>query len=196
MKPVRTFAALAALAIVGACVTINVYFPEAAAEEAADRFIEKVIGPEDVPQPPAEDAETSAFNFSFNPIDWILPAAHAQNVNIDINTPQIRAIQDRMEQRFQNELRAHFDSGAIGLGNDAMVQIRDLSTVTLSERNQLKAAVTAENNDRRAVYREIAVANNHPEWEDEIRKTFAERWIAKARSGWYYQNAGGSWVQK
>jgi hypothetical protein len=36
---------VAAYAFTAACVTINVYFPAAAAEEAADRIIEDVWGP-------------------------------------------------------------------------------------------------------------------------------------------------------
>ncbi|MDX1568858.1 MAG: YdbL family protein [Xanthomonadales bacterium] len=195
LRTVLTFSVLTALV---ACVTINVYFPEAAAEEAADRFIENVIGPEDAAAAEDNAARPQASHWiqRLNPLDLLFPAAHAQNVNIDINTPQIRSIQQRMEQRFQNTLRTYFNSGAVGLTNDAMVEIRDLSAVPLAERNQLKAAVTEENSDRRAVYREIAVANGHPEWEDQIRSTFASRWIANARSGWYYQNSSGAWVQK
>ena len=40
---------LGVTAVLVACVTINVYFPEAAAERAADRFIQDVIGPEEGP---------------------------------------------------------------------------------------------------------------------------------------------------
>ena len=194
----RTVFACSVLTALVACVTINVYFPEAAAEEAADRFIENVIGPEDAAATGDQASRPQAGNWlmRLNPLDLLFPAAHAQNVNIDINTPQIRAIQRRMEERFQSTLSAYFNSGAVGLTNDALVEIRDLGAVPLAERNQLKAAVTEENNDRRAVYREIAVANGHPEWEDQIRGTFASRWIANARPGWYYQNSSGAWVQK
>ncbi len=59
-----------------------------------------------------------------------------------------------------------------------------------------KAAVAAENRDRDAVYREIAVANGQPGWEDQIRQTFAQQWIRNARPGWFYQNANGNWQQK
>lgn len=194
LRTVMTFSVLTAMV---ACVTINVYFPEAAAEEAADRFIEDVIGPEEGASAGTEgNPQASVRRINFNPLDFILPAAHAQQVNIDINTPQIRAIQQRMEQRFQNTLRPFFESGAIGLTNDALIETRDLSAVPLAQRNQLKAAIAEDNQDRRAVYREIAVANGHPEWEAQIRSTFADRWIANARSGWYYQNSSGSWVRK
>ena len=46
-----------------------------------------------------------------------------------------------------------------------------------------------------ALYREIARLNGHPEWVDDIRRTFAERWVAKADRGWYYRE-GGAWKQK
>jgi uncharacterized protein YdbL (DUF1318 family) len=56
--------------------------------------------------------------------------------------------------------------------------------------------VADENADRSNLYREIANANGHPEWEADIRKTFAERWIERAAAGWYVQDAKGQWVQK
>jgi uncharacterized protein YdbL (DUF1318 family) len=56
--------------------------------------------------------------------------------------------------------------------------------------------VADENRDRNALYREVANANNHPEWEAQIRATFAKRWIERARAGWYYQDASGAWKQK
>lgn len=198
MKATKALLMLLALAGLVACVTINVYFPEAAAEEAADRFIDDVIGPDGAGDDQAavrRASPASRLAQALNPLHWLFPAAHAQ-ADLDIDTPAIRQIQARMEQRFQNELRPYFESGAIGFTNDALVAIRDLSQVPLAERNKLKAAVNAENSDRNAVYREIAVANGHPEWEARIRATFAERWIAKARPGWYYQNGAGDWVRK
>ena len=53
-----------------------------------------------------------------------------------------------------------------------------------------------DNRDRKAVYREVAVANGHPEWEAKIRETFAQQWIASAHGGWWYQDSGGGWKQK
>jgi uncharacterized protein YdbL (DUF1318 family) len=181
---------------VAACVTINVYFPEAAAEEAADRFIDRIIGPdEESAQGSLGMGSNSSQSLALYFLDLVLPAAHAQ-ANIDISTPVIQNIQSRMAARFDAELSTHFDSGAIGLTNDALIVVRDLAAVGLKNRNRLKAQVQADNKDRVAVYREIAVANGHPEWEQQIRQTFAQRWIARARSGWYYQDSSGNWKQK
>jgi uncharacterized protein YdbL (DUF1318 family) len=55
--------------------------------------------------------------------------------------------------------------------------------------------VKEENTDRATLYKEIAQANGHPEWQAEIQSTFAGRWIDKAQAGWWVQGAGG-WVKK
>jgi uncharacterized protein YdbL (DUF1318 family) len=68
--------------------------------------------------------------------------------------------------------------------------------VPLAERNSVRKLVAEENADRTNLYREIAAANGHPEWETDIRTTFAERWASKAPAGWYYQDASGAWKQK
>ena len=131
---------------------------------------------------------------------WMLlgiGSAQAQSAapDITIQTPAIQAIQARMEQRFNSVLRAGFDSGALGFTSDGLITVRDPSKVALKDRVALNAAVADDNRDRKAVYREVAVANGHPEWEAQIRGVFAKQWIASARPGWWYQ-AGGSWKQK
>lgn len=193
---VRNVFVTAVTAVLVACVTINVYFPEAAAERAADRFIQDVIGPEMEP----EEVSRNIYRNRFNPIEALagilIPSAHAQSVDIDIEGPQINAIKQRMTERQREHLASWLDAGAIGLDNTGLVAIRDRSSVPLSERRQMEQVVAEENQDRRAVYREIAVANGHPEWEDRIRETFADRWVANARSGWFYQDASGTWQRK
>jgi uncharacterized protein YdbL (DUF1318 family) len=179
-----------------ACVTINVYFPEAAAEEAADRFIQDVLGEDEAgaPETPAGSSQVSAPGFQIS--DLFMGRAWAQSPNIDVNTPQIQSIKARMAERHQAHLAAWFEAGAIGLSNDGLVEIRDRSAIGLADRRNLERVVGEENADRRAVYREIAVANGQPGWEDEIRQTFARRWIANARPGWFYQQADGTWTSK
>jgi len=191
-------ALLAALALPAACVTINVYFPEAAAEKAAEQFVGKIIDSDAQPAPQPAPAEGKPPGNSPGAmlLDLLIPSAHAQSANINIQTPQIQAIQSRMKQRFESSLSKYFASGAVGFTRDGLVAVRDAASVPLPERAALNQAVADENRDRQAVYREIAVANGHAEWEAQIRDTFAKQWVQKARSGWYYQDAGGVWKQK
>jgi uncharacterized protein YdbL (DUF1318 family) len=191
-----SFLSLAALAL-SACVTINVYFPAAAAEQAAQEFIGKVIGesPRPEAEPEARNTAPARSGVLIAVLDFLIPPAHAQ-ADINIRTPQIQAIQARMAERFQSQLQAHFESGALGFTRNGLIEVRDPAQVGLRDRAALNQAVADDNRDRNAVYREIAQANGHPEWEDQIRQTFAKQWIEQARSGWYYQDAQGAWVQK
>jgi len=114
--------------------------------------------------------------------------------NLEINTPAINALKSSMQSRHK-QLAPHYNSGAIGLTSNGMIAVRDAKALPLKDRQGINALVAAENADRGKLYKEIAVANGHPEWESSIRDSFAGRWIDKAKGGWYYKN-GGSWKQK
>lgn len=115
--------------------------------------------------------------------------------NLEINTPAIAALQASMQQRHA-QLAGFYASGAVGLTRDGNIALRDANAVPLPQRQQVNSLIAAENQDRAALYREIARANGKPEWENDIRATFAQRWIQKAQPGWYYQDAGGVWTRK
>ncbi len=115
--------------------------------------------------------------------------------NVEVNTPAIAALRSSILQRHA-EMAPFFGNGAVGLTRDGFVALRDANAVPLAQRQQVNTLVTAENQDRSALYREIARANSRPEWENEIRATFAQRWIDKAQGGWYYQNNVGAWTRK
>lgn len=183
------------------CVTINIYFPAAAAEKAADRIIEDVWGPgvQPQPQPETEPDQSSALEPQFNSLalrvlDWLVPQAAAAEADININSPAINAIKTQMKAR-HDQLEPFYNSGAIGLTDDGLITVRDAKAIELKDRNKVNGLVADENKDRKALYAEIARANGHPEWQDDIRQTFAKRWISNAARGWWYQQ-GGSWKQK
>ncbi|MEJ1249434.1 YdbL family protein [Denitratimonas tolerans] len=195
MRKMGWFLAAFGLMVLSACVTINVYFPAAEAQEAAREFVEKVIGDE-MPggQPPAPVPQQDGGGMAL--LSFFISSAHAQIPDITIRTPAIQAIQARMADRFQSQLAPHFDKGALGFGRDGLVVVRDAGSLGLKDRAAVNQAVADDNRDRAAVYREIAVANGHPEWEQQIRETFARQWVSSARAGWWYQDAGGAWKQK
>ena len=200
MKTWMSASLLFAVAALAACVTINVYFPAAAAEKAADRIIDDVWGAQ--PQTPAQSPPVVPTS-SLQPAQllvWILetliPAAHAQQTpNLDLSSPEIARLKAQMENRFA-ELKPHLDGGIVGLTIDGDVTIRDPAAVPLASRNAVRAVVANENADRATLYREIAQANEQPQWEPQIRSVFAGRWIAKAAAGWWYQDVNGAWKQK
>ncbi len=115
--------------------------------------------------------------------------------NLDVNTPGIAAITNSMKAR-NAQLQGAYQSGAVGFAKDGNVAVRDAGAVPLKDRAAINGLVAHENQDRAALYKEIAKANSHPEWEGDIRNTFAQRFIQKAAAGWYVQDGSGAWVKK
>ncbi len=211
------------LGLLAACVTVNVYFPAAAAEQAADRIIDTVtsqpggVKSNDAAPPgaPAAPAQTPPgrtppssrlgpttrqpilFAAAGALLNLLIPAAEAQgSPNLDVSDPQIRAVTASMQQRF-GDLKKYFDTGVIGLTANGQVAVRDQGSIALGDRAVVARLVAEDNRDRETLYAELAKANKHPEWEPDIRRTFARRWVERgAQSGWYYQDAGGKWLQK
>lgn len=190
---------LLAVALVG-CVTINVYFPEAAAQKAADKFIGKVLGNSAAPAPASSSApppDSPPTRPSAMLLDLLIPAAYAADTpDLRVNNATTEAIRGRMHARFQGALGQAFDRGTVGFTHNGLVALHDPAKVPLSERAQLNALVAQTNADSRALYREVAALNGHPEWASKIQATFAHGWIERAHSGWYYQNAAGQWQRK
>jgi uncharacterized protein len=202
-KPIQISSLLGMVLFIAACVTINVYFPSAAAEQAADRIIRDVYGedagsntaPADTPAP-ASSLPPSGNHapLMIGLLDWLIAPANAA-ANIDIQSPAITALRAAMKSRFP-KLQPFYESGGIGMTHGGLVTVRDLNAVALRDRKTVTSLVADENQDRKALYAEIARANNHPEWEADIRKTFAKRWIDNAPKGWWYEDASGNWKQK
>jgi uncharacterized protein YdbL (DUF1318 family) len=199
MKILRIPVAMAVLLFAAACVTINVYFPSEAAAQAADRIIQDVYGEQPSGTGAPAEPQSRLPHSEMLPsgsvlLDWFISPAHAK-ADISVNTPAIQQLKASMEQRHK-QLAPYYKSGAIGMTRDGEIVLRDQKAVPLKDRNAVKSLVSKENRDRSALYREIATANGHPEWEAEIRSTFAERWVSNAPAGWWYMNKQGAWKQK
>ena len=206
---------LAAAGVLASCVTVNVYFPAAAAQKAADKIIRAVTGSNGSattqpasPQSAPPAAPPTAANarepqggsileaLAGRMVMALIPVAHAAGqADLDISTPQIRAIVAAMHQRFA-QLKPYFRDGVIGITSEGVIAIRDQSSVPLMQRAQLAHLVAQQNHDLSQLYTQIADANGHPAWAGHIRSTFASRWIAHAKqNGWYYRDSGGNWVK-
>ena len=192
--------------LLSACVTINIYFPAAAAEQAARVIVRDVLknsgqAPQQAPKAPEKGPDHSyldrphpAWLLAGRLLERLVPVAGAAGADIDIDTPAIARLRKSMQQR-QRQLAPWYRAGAVGFNESGLVQIRSLKQVPLSQRNRLKKLVADENRDRNALYREIARANGHPEWEGEIRKTFARIWIEEVPKGYWYRKEG-AWKRK
>ncbi len=193
-------ASLFSLLLLSACVTINIYFPAAAADKVADEIIKGIQSDEGatdselesesmLPQSKVNNTHIVFYNF----LNFVIPIAHAETVDLSVNTPEIRALRVAMHSRFA-ALKPFYSKGLVGIQRDGFLVAR--GSVPLKDRNKLNRLLNAENNDRKKLYQAIANSNGHPEWFEQIKTTFATRWISNAKSKWWIQRSGGAWVQK
>ena len=95
-----------------------------------------------------------------------------------------------------SNLKTYLDKAVIGFSNQGFIEILDAKSLGLKDRQKVKKYVADENRDRKALYRELAVANGHPDWEDSIQNVFVKTWKDQAHTGWKYQDADGLWQTK
>ncbi len=196
--------------LVAGCVTINVYFPAAAANRAAKQIVSEVLGhsstatkpttksPNQAPPSGSSRNRDGSGGTQASLLDFLIPAAQAQTAEpkLDVNTPAVRTILSRMKTRSKKDLEPLLQSGAIGFTANGNVAIHDLSAVSLANRAGVGQIIADANRDRAELYAAIAKGNGHPQWESKIRAIFARNWIEQARPGWFYRNSNGVWQRK
>ena len=184
-------------AFISACVTVNIYFPAAAVERAAEQIVKETWGG------PSEPAKAPPKPQSYNRLPYLRTAsltfvseAQAQEADINVSNPAIRALKDSIKQR-AGAIKPFMDRGNIGIGQDGLLMVRTTDGLNLKERSEAQQLVEAENRDREALYAEIAKANGIPkENVPRIKTIFAKSWLEQAQSGWYIQDSSGSWRRK
>ena len=190
---------LISLLFLTACVTINIYFPAAAAEKAADEIIQEIQSTEPaepqskiVPQSHLPEWQLSFYRQIDQVIAVFISSAHAE-ANLSVDSADIRRIRASMRTRF-SQLKGFYGQGVIGIKSDGLLTSK--GKVALKDRNKVSKLIKAENKDRNNLYHAIASANKHPEWAGQIKSTFAVRWVSNAQPGWWYQTSSGVWKQK
>jgi uncharacterized protein len=194
---------------IASCVTINVYFPAAAAQEAAHKIVNEVLKqdtnnnqPDSQQQPDNKkeiQPDTSLHHSNYQQniasyfIDLIIPSAYA-GANMSINTAKIRSIRNQLKQQ-HNKLVPFFNKGNIGYSDEGLIRIRHTNGLNIKQKSTLKKQLNTNNATLSSLYTEIAKANAHPEWKADIQKTFAKTWISQMQGGWMYFSAG-QWKKK
>ncbi|HEX2930483.1 MAG TPA: YdbL family protein [Candidatus Binatia bacterium] len=183
--------------LISACVTVNIYFPAAAVERAAEQIVKETWGG---PSEPVKTPPKPQSNNRFSPMRMVsldlVSEAHAQEPDINVSNPAIRALKDSIKQR-AGSIKPYMDRGNVGIGQDGLLALRTADGLNLKERAEAQQLVDAENRDREALYAEIAKANGIPrENVPRIKAIFAKSWIEQAQSGWWIQDGSGNWRRK
>lgn len=184
---------LTLMLLVGACVTVNIYFPAEAVRKAADEIVNDVY--KKGAEPPKDTKPEGRLSVPFI-LTGLLPEAAWAQVDINISTPAIRAIRSSMEGRFP-QLTSYYNGGNVGITNRGYLEIREQGGLDIGAMSNLRGLVDAENGDRRRLYQEIASANSlGADTIPQIERLFADSWQNQAGPGWWIQRADGSWVKR
>lgn len=182
------------LTLVLACITVNIYFPEATVRKAADEIVEE-IRKKDAEERTATDAVQKEDRVSRRTGFSLVTAAFAQE-ETSVSNPAIRALKDAMKQRFSS-LKPLFDAGSIGENNNGLLDVRSEDGMNLKDKASLRGLVKDENGDRMKLYAEVARALGiDASQTGRIQKIFAESWSNAAAPGWWVQKGTGEWVKK
>jgi uncharacterized protein YdbL (DUF1318 family) len=180
-----------------ACVTVNIYFPAAAVERAADQIVKETWGEPGEPGTTPPQPQSRRFEMPVMLAHLVLVSqAHAQEADINVSNPAIRALKDSIKRRSE-AIKPYMDRGNVGLAQDGLLVVRSNDGLSLKQRAEVSQLIDAENRDREALYAEIAKANNiASENVPKIKSIFARSWIEQARPGWWIQDSQGNWQKK
>jgi uncharacterized protein YdbL (DUF1318 family) len=115
-----------------------------------------------------------------------IQVAHAQELKTTSST--VRDLATRMRDRHP-QIEALKNDGALGENNRGYVHLFDHDSLAEAEkRNAAQQLVAAENADRKALYREIAVLNEEARISvTQVERIYAQRRLERGRSGERFQ---------
>jgi len=181
------------MAFVLACITVNIYFPEATVKQAAEEIVNEIQkkAAEKTGEEPIKQLSVLPQAVSFS----LVPAAYAQE-ETTVSNPAIRALKESIADHLA-AMMPSFAAGNIGLTNKGLVEIRDEAGLNLQAKAALRKLVKEDNGDRMKLYAEVAkVLNIEASQIERIQEIFAENWIKGAAASWWVQQEDGAWVRK
>ena len=173
-----------------ACVTVNIYFPAAAAEKTAEEIVKEVR--EQIPQKEEEKqpAEPEARQWR------LITVAYAQEGALEVSNASIRALKASIKARYP-ALIPYLQKGVMGENKVGFLEVRNREGLSLRDKAKVKQLVEAENKDRTALYKEVSKALQiDPTQIERLQKIFTKEWQKTVPSGTWVQTEDGKWEKK
>jgi hypothetical protein len=133
--------------------------------------------------------------FAFLALLFATPALAQEAPDLKVNSAAITELRNALRDRF-SQIKPLLETGVLGLSAKGELTVRDPAGVAIADRPAISALIAADTRDKTALYREIARANGHPEWEQQIADTFNRMMREKIPANWWFQDENGKWTQK
>lgn len=160
--------------LVFSCVTINIYFPAEKVESVAGEIVDEIRNrkpdKKDSMKKNQKDSFLETIKLALSPsVLW------AQTVT-EVSNPTIRALKQNMKDRYA-QMKPFYQKGILKEGDNGYVSMGDTKGLGLKDKRDLNNLVSAENNDRKRLYEEIAKALKiDPSQINKIAEIFAKEW--------------------
>ncbi len=177
-------------ALLTACVTVNIYFPAAEVQKAAQEIARDV-------RKSAEDKATGPQSrLNIPQLLNMVGTAHAAESALTVSNATIRQLKAAMKARYPR-LKPFLERGAVGEAYNGMLVIKNAAVLSLKERAVVKRLVDAENRDRKGLYQAVAGALKVPPSEiSRLQQIFAQEWQKTAPAGTWIESSPGKWQRK
>lgn len=121
----------------------------------------------------------------------------AGDIDLNAQNAAIGKLRDRIAARAV-KLEQWKTEGSIGEGAQGLVEARAEEAQSLAHKKEVRDAVTGENEDRTALFREIVLANGLQDGDlpDVARKFAKSRRHAASPTTWVQDPESGKWIQK
>lgn len=159
-------------------------------EDQADDFMDFVEGKTDSLE---DEAETTSFlRKAWN---FVSPIQTAYAAETKRTSPRVKQIANKMKERYP-EVVAIKKSGAVGETNRGLLELVKADAFPdADKKNEVQRVVAAENEDRKALYKEITRLNDDQNMTvGQVEQIYAKERLGRAKSGELVQmpNAGGT----
>lgn len=190
------------------CGDVNVYitFEAPKAERAIQAINDEVYGPKKAAPPapektaPEKAPKTGEAPAYLPPWTGLVGVAYAGEAKLDVETPQIKAINRNRAQR-SGKLAEWKGKGAIGEAKDGYVALVPPESskvqLPLKQKQEVNSLIEAENSDRQELFKQLLKANKwSPDDMPKLQALFAKDLREREASGNWVQQADGKWEKK
>ncbi len=193
-RRIRIVPLLCLALLAAACVTVNIYFPAAQVERAAEQIVEEVYGSAPGAKPESNATRPTSGLEQF--LAWLGPREALARDALTVSNASIRGLKSQLAANHQ-QLAPFYARGAVGVANTGDVALLSVEGLPVPEAGRLKQLVARDNDLRRQLYQEVAQALQLPSSEvGKVQGVFALQWRQQAQPGWRVQGDNGSWSLK
>lgn len=181
------FVALAGCVVIPNTFDANINVTIRHIQEQADQFLDYVEGKtEELPEfeAPANE-QSSLLERAWNALD---PVQTAYAAEIKDSSPRVTQIAQSMKERFP-QVESIKATGAVGENNRGFLELVKPELIEDAEkRNEVQRVIAAENQDRKALYQEIARLNRDQNLNvSTVERIYAQKRLERAESGELFQ---------